>query len=83
MGTLHEGLLYDGENMEIRTRWIALSIWVIKEQKVTNNLVGASLLAMVVNDNAGNLTPRGVLRSIVGTPPGAGSLLQGGNQLRA
>ena len=27
-------------------------------------LVGASLLAMVVNDNAGNLTPRGVLQLI-------------------
>ncbi|PYY69221.1 hypothetical protein CRX42_17695 [Pseudomonas jessenii] len=26
--------------------------------------VGASLLAMVVNDNAGSLTPRGVLRLI-------------------
>ncbi|OPK10583.1 hypothetical protein BZ163_09345 [Pseudomonas sp. VI4.1] len=26
--------------------------------------VGASLLAMVVNDNAGSLTPRGVLRFI-------------------
>ena len=37
--------------------------------------VGASLLAMVVNDNAGNLTPRGALRLFVGTPPGAGSLL--------
>jgi len=26
---------------------------------------------MVVNDDAGHLTPRGVLRFIVGTPPGA------------
>jgi hypothetical protein len=26
------------------------------------------MLAMVVNDNAGNLTPRGVLRSIAGKP---------------
>ncbi|PPA00554.1 TIGR02449 family protein, partial [Pseudomonas sp. MWU12-2312b] len=32
---------------------------------------------MVVNDDAGNRTPRGDLRFIVGTPPGAGSLLQG------
>jgi hypothetical protein len=32
---------------------------------------------MVVNENAGSLTPRSVLKSIVGTPPGAGSLLQG------
>jgi len=32
---------------------------------------------MVVNENAGNLTPRGVFEFIVGTPPGAGSLLQG------
>ena len=32
---------------------------------------------MVVNDDAGNLTPRGALRFIVGTPPGAGLLLQG------
>ncbi|PVZ54826.1 hypothetical protein C9422_23875 [Pseudomonas sp. B1(2018)] len=39
--------------------------------------VGASLLAMVVNDNAGSLAPRGVLEIIVGTPPGASSLLQG------
>ena len=31
---------------------------------------------MVVNDSAGNLIPRGVLEFIVGTPPGAGSLLQ-------
>jgi len=31
---------------------------------------------MVVNENAGSLTPRGVLKSIVGTPPGASSLLQ-------
>ena len=34
------------------------------------------MLAMVVNDNAGDLTHRGVLDSIVGTPPGACSLLQ-------
>jgi len=33
---------------------------------------------MDVNDNAGYLTPRGILRSIVGTPPGASSLLQAG-----
>ena len=32
---------------------------------------------MVVNDDAGHLTPRGALRLIVGTPPGAGSLRQG------
>jgi hypothetical protein len=31
---------------------------------------------MVVNDNAASLTPRGVLRFIVGAPPGASSLLQ-------
>jgi Na+/serine symporter len=29
--------------------------------RVNDSPVGASLLAMVVNDNAGNLTPRGVL----------------------
>ncbi|WP_288100982.1 hypothetical protein [Pseudomonas sp.] len=40
------------------------------------DVVGASLLAMVVNDNARLLIKRGVLKSIVGTPPGAGSLLQ-------
>jgi len=34
------------------------------------------MLAMVVNDDAGHLTPHGDLRSIVGTPPGACSLLQ-------
>ena len=39
-------------------------------------LVGASLLAMVVNDNACGLDKRDALESIVGTPPGAGSLLQ-------
>jgi len=39
-------------------------------------LVGASLLAMVVNDNASGLDKRDALESIVGTPPGAGSLLQ-------
>jgi hypothetical protein len=39
--------------------------------------VGASMLAMVVNDDAGSLTPRGALRFFVGTPPGACSLLQG------
>ena len=37
--------------------------------------VGASLLAMEVNDNACFLIRRGALRSIVGTPPGASSLL--------
>ncbi|VVN31624.1 hypothetical protein PS862_01903 [Pseudomonas fluorescens] len=31
---------------------------------------------MVANDNAGYLTPRGVLGLIVGSPPGASSLLQ-------
>ncbi len=31
---------------------------------------------MDVNENAGSLIPRGVLKSIVGTPPGACSLLQ-------
>ena len=36
-------------------------------------LVGASLLAMVVNDNACGLDKRDALESIVGTPPGAGS----------
>ena len=39
-------------------------------------LVGASLLAMLVNDNASGLDKRDALESIVGTPPGAGSLLQ-------
>ena len=39
--------------------------------------VGASLLAMVVNDNAYLLAKRGALEPIVGTPPGASSLLQG------
>jgi hypothetical protein len=39
--------------------------------------VGASLLAMVVNDYAGSQAARSVLESIVGTPPGASSLLQG------
>jgi hypothetical protein len=34
------------------------------------------MLAMIVNDDAGCLTPRGALRFIVGTPPGASSLLQ-------
>jgi hypothetical protein len=34
------------------------------------------MLAMVVNDNAGSLAPRGALGSIVGTPPGACSLLR-------
>ena len=33
---------------------------------------------MVVNESAENPTPRGVCEFIVGTPPGAGSLLQGG-----
>jgi hypothetical protein len=33
------------------------------------------MLAMEVNDNAGSLAPRGVLGFIVGTPPGACSLL--------
>jgi len=35
------------------------------------------MLAMDVNDDAGNLNQRGVLEFFVGTPPGAGSLLQG------
>jgi hypothetical protein len=39
-------------------------------------VVGASLLAMVENDNAGNLMPRGVFEFIVGTPPGGSSFLQ-------
>ena len=34
------------------------------------------MLALVVNDDAGCLMPNGVLQSIVGTPPGACSLLQ-------
>jgi len=34
------------------------------------------MLARVVNDDTGHLTPRGVLGCIVGTPPGACSLLQ-------
>jgi hypothetical protein len=38
--------------------------------------VGASLLAMDVNDDACLLTERVVPRSIVGTPPGPSSLLQ-------
>mgnify|MGYP006319218595 CR=1 FL=1 len=38
--------------------------------------VGASLLAMVVNDNARLLVKHGARDSIVGTPPGASSLLQ-------
>lgn len=36
-------------------------------------LVGASLLAMVVNDHAYYLEKRGALESVVGMPPGAGS----------
>src|SRR3989344_8129540 len=36
---------------------------------------------MDVNDDAGNLTPRGALRFYVGTPPGACSFLQGGMQV--
>ena len=35
------------------------------------------MLAMDINDNAGCLNARGVHTSIVGTPPGACSLLQG------
>ncbi|VVN80149.1 hypothetical protein PS726_01020 [Pseudomonas fluorescens] len=31
---------------------------------------------MNANDDAGSLTPRVILKSIVGTPPGASSLLQ-------
>ncbi|RZO10174.1 hypothetical protein EKG40_05865 [Pseudomonas moorei] len=42
----------------------------------TRSLVGASLLAMDVNDNAGHQTARVVHAPIVGTPPGASSLLQ-------
>jgi hypothetical protein len=38
--------------------------------------VGASLLAMDVNDDAFILEKRGALTPIVGTPPGASSLLQ-------
>jgi hypothetical protein len=38
--------------------------------------VGASLLAMDVNDNACFLNARGAFKFIVGTPPGASSLLQ-------
>jgi len=39
--------------------------------------VGASLLAMDVNDNAFALNERVAFQTIVGTPPGASSLLQG------
>ncbi|NWL22280.1 hypothetical protein DM828_23585 [Pseudomonas umsongensis] len=39
--------------------------------------VGASMLAMDVNDDAGILDTRGAFEIIVGTPPGACSLLQG------
>ena len=35
------------------------------------------MLAMDVNNNVGGLIPSGVFQSIVGTPPGACSLLQG------
>jgi hypothetical protein len=38
------------------------------------------MLAMVVNDHGGNQIPRGGLVFIVGTPPGACSLLQGRSQ---
>ena len=38
--------------------------------------VGASSLAMVANDDAGFLMPRGAWKLFVGTPPGASSLLQ-------
>ena len=34
------------------------------------------MLAMVVNDDDGNLIPPGAFKCIVGTPPGASSLLQ-------
>ncbi|MBM6447069.1 MULTISPECIES: hypothetical protein [Pseudomonas] len=37
---------------------------------------GRRIAAMVVNDYAYGLDKRGALESIVGTPPGAGSLLQ-------
>ncbi|AWY38434.1 hypothetical protein DKY63_00345 [Pseudomonas putida] len=42
--------------------------------------VGASLLAMVVNDNAGNLTPSSVMESIASrlAPTGAGKSLSRG-----
>ncbi|CAI8710224.1 hypothetical protein EMIT0196MI5_110102 [Pseudomonas sp. IT-196MI5] len=43
--------------------------------------VGASLLAMDVNDDAGRLDERGVLTFFVGSPPGASSLLQGAIKL--
>jgi hypothetical protein len=36
--------------------------------KATRSLVGASLLAMVVNDNACDLDKRGALESIAGKP---------------
>ncbi|RAI68332.1 hypothetical protein DOZ80_18245 [Pseudomonas fluorescens] len=45
--------------------------------ELTLDPVGASLLAMDVNDNAGCLNARGVPAFFVGTPPGASSLLQG------
>jgi hypothetical protein len=48
---------------------------VLTNARSTTKPVGASLLAMVVNDNAGNLMPRAGLQFIVGTPPGASSLL--------
>ncbi|PVZ53111.1 hypothetical protein C9422_29025 [Pseudomonas sp. B1(2018)] len=39
------------------------------EERNAARPVGASLLAMEVNDDAGCLTPRGALRFFVGTPP--------------
>ncbi|ETK20405.1 hypothetical protein H097_04584 [Pseudomonas sp. FH4] len=51
--------------------WVALLIAVIKVQKpgATQNTVGASLLAMVVNGDVVYLTPRGVLPGAIAGKP--------------
>jgi hypothetical protein len=43
---------------------------------VPKSSISRRILALVVNDNACLLAKRGALKSIVGTPPGASSLLQ-------
>ena len=50
----------------------AVDAYLVNDQ----GIVGASLLAMVVNDDAAVLNVRGGLGFFVGTPPGAGSLPQ-------
>jgi len=62
--------------VDVKKRLLGLDAIGTTLQRAEQIPVGASLLAMIVNDNACLPAKRGALESIVGSPPGASSLLQ-------